>query len=302
MKVTARIAAKNFLRRSVRRGRSARPWLPVALRWRHKRAAPRAQILRGGAPFVAQSWLAQFHMHFSVSATSVRQKREKVPSIPRSAMMLRSMRLAQDRPAKPSVPVPSLPDRSHASSVQRILVRRERSHHRMVLRQSTLHLSSRRTERTTVTGLELHQKTGMRTLSRTAMEARGPCPSSPRPIAPVPLAIAPARRRTFVGATSEPEARVQLPAIRTPELVWRKPERSSPEAGPERAGGTAMRNSVSRTDAVYSNPPSPTVWQTQSAASARPLVLDSATVDRLAEDVIRRVERHIRIERERRGV
>jgi hypothetical protein len=30
--------------------------------------------------------------------------------------------------------------------------------------------------------------------------------------------------------------------------------------------------------------------------------LDRAAVDRLAEDVIRRVERHVRIERERRGV
>jgi len=84
--------------------------------------------------------------------------------------------------------------------------------------------------------------------------------------------------------------------------IWRKPESSSLEAEPERASETAMRNFAQRPDASFSNPPPQTALQTQSVASARPLALDSATVDRLAEDVIRRVERHIRIERERRGV
>jgi hypothetical protein len=302
MKVAARIAAKNFLRRSIRRRRSARPWLPVALRWRHERSSPKAQIHRCGAPFVAQSWFTQFHMHFSVAAASVREKPEKMRSIHHSAMMRRSVRLVSDRLATPFNLVLPLPDRSRASSVQGILVRRERSYDQTMLRQTTLHLSSRRVERATVTLLEFRQKTVMRTLPCTAMEVRSPSPPSPRPIASVPLAIAPARRRGVVGTAPEPEARVRLPAIRTPELAWRKPERSSPDAESERAGGTAMRNSVQRTGAVFSNPPSRAVSQTQSVASARPLVLDSATFDRLAEDVIRRVERHIRIERERRGV
>jgi hypothetical protein len=39
-----------------------------------------------------------------------------------------------------------------------------------------------------------------------------------------------------------------------------------------------------------------------SRESAVPLRLDAATVDRLADDVIHRIERRIRIERERRGL
>ena len=42
--------------------------------------------------------------------------------------------------------------------------------------------------------------------------------------------------------------------------------------------------------------------QPRRAAAMQRAVLDAATVDRLADDVIRRVERRVRIERERRGL
>jgi hypothetical protein len=301
MKVAARIAAKNFLRRFVRHGRSARPWSPEALRWRRARPRRNAQMHRVGPPFVAQ-WFTQFHMHFAIAAASVRERAEKTRSIHHFAMERRSVRLIVDRPSASSVVILPLPDRPRASLVHRIVVQRAHSHREMMLRQSTLHLSFRRAERTTVTNLEFRQEPATRTTPHAAIEARGKAHSPPRPIAPVPPAIARAHRKTLVRTAREPEARPQLPPIRTPELAWRKPERSSPEAEPDRVSETAMRSFAQRPDTSFSNPPPQTAWQTQSVASGRPLALDSATVDRLAEDVIRRVERHIRIERERRGV
>ena len=305
MKLIARIAAKAFARRFVRHGTSARPgWFPVALRWRRVRRRPKAEMHRTGAMLVAQSWFTQFHMHFAVAAASVRERPEKVGSVHHSAMVWRSVRerLIADRPATSSIPAPSSPGLPRASLVHRSAVQRERSSREMMLRQSTLHLYSHRADRTTITNLEFGREPVTRTMARAAMEARSPALLLPRPIAPVPLAFARARRETLVRTAPEPETRPQLPPIRMPELAWRKPERSSPEAEPERASETAMRNFAQRPDASFSNSPPPTTWQTQSVASARPLALDSATVDRLAEDVIRRVERHIRIERERRGV
>ena len=99
-------------------------------------------------------------------------------------------------------------------------------------------------------------------------------------------AASPARRRTREGGT---RLRLMSPG-RPPELVWR----SAPRPASEVAIGTGL--SDARSAAMREEP----------AHASRPALqlkdLDGALLDRLTDDVIRRVERRARIERERRGL
>jgi hypothetical protein len=85
---------------------------------------------------------------------------------------------------------------------------------------------------------------------------------------------------------------------RSPELIWRT---LSDGRSPDMAGG------ITHEAAMMAMPlPTPatsaSTLQMASVAAARPAApLDKAMVDRIAEDVIGRVERRMRIERERRG-
>lgn len=117
--------------------------------------------------------------------------------------------------------------------------------------------------------------------------------------------------RAHVGAVqrqeSEPPPRMTpAPAFsHTPELIWRKdsPSRrhavqdaasSEPQVAGRPATTTAAGTTVVQSP---SRPDRPPVRRPLSLSDLEP-----SFVDRLAEDVIRRVERHARIERERRGL
>jgi hypothetical protein len=104
-------------------------------------------------------------------------------------------------------------------------------------------------------------------------------------------------------ALSQPSASPMTSARRAPELVWRKAQKADPGA----------LQTFPVTDRSYS-PLSPILSTSGSGAVARvapstdrasverALPPDPAFLERIAEDVIRRVQRHARIERERRGV
>jgi hypothetical protein len=89
---------------------------------------------------------------------------------------------------------------------------------------------------------------------------------------------------------------------RRAEITWRR-ERDDASFGPP----PSMRSTASRSDAfnTHAAATSNRAAELVTALPTRPataLRLDSATADRLAEDVIQRVERRVRIERERRGL
>ena len=98
-------------------------------------------------------------------------------------------------------------------------------------------------------------------------------------------------------------ARTALP-VRAPELAWRAPPARSPQdpdfarilMHPPRAGSSEPSAST----AIAARPVVPSI--APAAPPVRATSLDPALVDRLADDVIRRVERRARIERERRGL
>jgi hypothetical protein len=87
------------------------------------------------------------------------------------------------------------------------------------------------------------------------------------------------------------------------DLLWRAPTETSLRAAPGIArdeARAAPAESLSRAALPTGKPPSAVA--SASPAPARSMSLDRALVDRLADDVIRRVERRARIERERRGL
>jgi hypothetical protein len=122
--------------------------------------------------------------------------------------------------------------------------------------------------------------------------------------------IARIEQRHFVPAQrqdSEPPPRMtHAPAFsRPPELIWQKDRSSRADAAqeaassePQVAGRPAMPTAADTT--VAQSPSQPERPQARKPMSLSDL--EPSFVDRLAEDVIRRVERRARIERERRGL
>jgi hypothetical protein len=102
------------------------------------------------------------------------------------------------------------------------------------------------------------------------------------------------------GGGGSPMASKRVVAKRPPELVWRAPAKAAGplhEMAATEANGpamTAIRATSFRTGG--------SAEASQAAAIARPMPIDPSLMDRLAEDVIRRVERRNRIDRERRGI
>jgi hypothetical protein len=85
--------------------------------------------------------------------------------------------------------------------------------------------------------------------------------------------------------------------LRAPDLIWRK------EAGePPAVAAEPLAQVFAPSAGGLAAPAAPLpVASPEGIAGQRQRMLDAALMDRLAEDVIGRVEKRIRIERERRG-
>lgn len=122
--------------------------------------------------------------------------------------------------------------------------------------------------------------------------------SSSRPISPVAVKNMPTEASGF--------KRMEL--TQPTEIVWRTEQRKN--LTPQSQDGASHNSSTFDTQTVPAEPSSKTKTNTNSESTSLPNsrstitkpVLDPAMVDRLTEDIIRRVERKMRIERERRGV
>jgi hypothetical protein len=88
------------------------------------------------------------------------------------------------------------------------------------------------------------------------------------------------------------------------ELVWPARAKINFGAGTERVGESVTHSQMATARLSPVSPINSAVPAQfrEAPPVSPPMILDPALVDRLAEDVIRRVERHVRIERERRGV
>jgi hypothetical protein len=136
-----------------------------------------------------------------------------------------------------------------------------------------------------------------------APEVALPAPH-PRHRAPLTLATPPKESRA--AAAAQPAGNKPLRALTAPpSLVWRQPPAPASEEAEERADLDSNSPSApSRTGASVPTSAAaiPATMPQQVREAVRANLLDGAVAERLADDVIRRVEKRLRIERERRGL
>jgi hypothetical protein len=102
------------------------------------------------------------------------------------------------------------------------------------------------------------------------------------------------RLQALQSVASRPASAVDAFATRSPELAWRVREPAPMAApGPAQAEPVPTRHTHAGTEPDD-------VPAVRTALRSQPL--DPAYVDRLADDVIRRIDHRLRIERERRGL
>lgn len=101
-----------------------------------------------------------------------------------------------------------------------------------------------------------------------------------------------------------PESRPAPPATaaRAPELVWRKAPRAQSETASEAVANPPVSVSRPPVRSAAVPEPGPEASRRSARGALQAADFDPALLDRLTDDVIRRVERRVRIERERRGL
>lgn len=125
--------------------------------------------------------------------------------------------------------------------------------------------------------------------------------ASTKPVMPaLLLRRTPSQRTTLLDGAPGTAAMLK----RSPELVWRALVAGTAAALEQGTRGHGRPDAAPQAQQI--DPPRSAMPMRPSAPRARDevqsMLLDPALVDRLADDVIRRVERRIRIERERRGI
>lgn len=325
LRLAARIAARRFAssrRIAVRASRDA--WLPIALRWRRKRKkAGSVRASREAMPAAPSvTWMARFHLHFNrpanersrrerevrscAPATVIRELQRSVMSrhwtTLRAAALARSPRAASPTPrvfamrrTEAHVSAAAAPQRvrlltTHAKTThaerrvlfesvrksatssfsERLTERRMQSHETRVFR--ALSVTTHRSERLTERRMQSHETRVFRALSVATHRIR------------------------------EESTRSHVQLVRPVALVWRTPQPQTESA--RETTFTSPQTTVSRppvrSAAVQEPAAEPARRSVQRALQASDF--DPALLERLTDDVIRRVERRVRIERERRGL
>lgn len=285
--------------------RARRLRLGVTLAWRRPARAPAASrpAMPGAALAIAvnAAWHAHLHLHAAAqspaatgraaphagaSASPARDVRPGRPSAPiapapRGAVMAPARGRLDLAVRTPEAPSPSMP-RPDASSRPAIVARQARMS--CLAPAITHHVQATGTTRLLP-----------RALAASENERAAAPPAAPRQAVatPTPATLVPPPRRAILPA--QPAAAIDASGTAPPrrvDLVWRKPAATI----------------ASDADALDAAANAPTSHAAQIAASLPPAAptawahLDPALADRLADEVLKRVERQARIARERRGL
>ena len=120
---------------------------------------------------------------------------------------------------------------------------------------------------------------------------------------PSPLVLHRSRQSQAAQSAASPSpSAIDAFATRSPELVWRTHEPPAADASGSTQGQPASASSTRATSATPA-PNAESSDDTQAVRAAlRTQSFDPAFVNRVADDVIRRIDHRLRIERERRGL
>jgi hypothetical protein len=303
---------RRFKRNVLRETASGFPgWVPLALRWKAPRRMPQVAV-RSEARSQFNSLTT--HVHATVNnfgSTLLRQTVATggtlVERVSRSIEKWMSPPLLRVAPVDRWIRVPVLPTARAlvaASSEIRELPARVQ-HPDIYGRRRPIQLDAPEWRR--VVG----ERGARSPISRQPVSTGAPAatysavPRIRRDFSPLELAE---RKRHKVAPSGGPEGWTSTSAVeffgKTPELIWRqtqppKPAESHHAASPDaRTAGGEPTPTSSRTTGVGDFVPDvPTARKPMGLSDLEP-----SFVDRLADDVIRRVERRTRIERERRGL
>jgi len=300
-------AARKFVRRRASRSRRC-PWRPIALRWRRGPAVATSgrEAMRGRVGMDAM----QMHVHLSFAHPAIAMGGMRAPPASRVSAPARfAMREVETAPA------PSLSShmaRAHANVVQthRVI----QAYRVPVIGRASSPVASQRPRPTA-----MQPDAGTRVAAALRAQAvpplaplrrAGASPSrygdmNPHAVAPRTTALRAIPRAAPAMHGATPSAPVSPHAmVRQPELVWRAPAAAS--TAPDARPVATARTPSAAIDATSPRPASAGIEAPVDAArvhaAVRAQVLDPALAERLADDVIRRIEHRARIERERRGL
>ena len=286
----------------VRRHHAPGPaWKSIGLGWRKAtRSLPGVPARAQGRLTVRQSWSPRLHFHFDIRSIGAPRAAPNrgAPGKPAATILWRRID-ARLTALLPVLRTTATRDwRSIAHRVERALLTRWRG------RRGTSWSEVVRMSRTTVRppGPIGRPAPGASaaTIFRRGRVVAAPPPRRAAPLRLEPRLLRPARRGAAspAGEGALPAAATDAP-VRPPELVWRSEAGERPAEVAERVvrAAAASMSPLPAAAAAASSWPPP-----EAVEALRPRLIDGALIDRLAENVIGRVEKKIRIERERRGV
>jgi hypothetical protein len=285
MRALARVAAWRFAARRVRIERNA--WLPLSLRWRQRRRPLTRVYARNAAARVTKSitWFPQFHLHFATHLTT-RSGGQAIVSV-----LVRTDGTGR-------IAFPPLLVHRHWTTIREAAFRSQSDS----FLTRVIHCARPKTFVTTDAHTVLHAATNAQLISRrslfetsrssvsthAARETHTHSSSRDRTL----LRLRDRRAAIHVEKSRSSERTI---FTRKLELVYRRGSR--PRTEPEIAAEVRPASALS-----LQSPVAEQQAAIPSAATRAALQAPAIDLDRLTDDVIRRVERRVRIERERRGL
>lgn len=308
----AREAAARFARGARRPGATRDAWRPLPLRWMRWRKAPAPAKLAIHALVAAR---VDMHMHLALHPVVMRATELRSHEVharlhserferSRTTVMIGARRRASADPlaTSPALARATVSCRHIAVATTRRPVTAPPARVRAgrLFTAIMAHSSSRATRAPL-----LRNPTSQPTQRPHSPDT----PTVPHPAAlrvPAARHLAAQPRRDLASPPGSPRTRgaaVPLP-LSTPQLTWRKARLSeSVRVADEAAGARTVAPITQRAAlAAPAMPPAGPVSVAAPRASALAESIDPAFVDRIAEHVMQRVEKRVRIERERRGL
>jgi len=305
----ARDAARRFVPPRVKVKGGGNGWRPIVLRWR-KRGKHLANVIvqraAAGAKFV--SW-PQFHFHFANYQTH--RSSTNISRAPGSSTRVFDRRIIRDELRAGVCPASASQDHFVYRSTPSINSALQPAAKQRQFEYAFLSASTSRAAHSVASHLFAPRKY---LFSRPAVSSVRPF--KPKDAAPQgrqlrivhylsPLLLARSRPKSESALPRVAERKVLLPQYhRTEELVWRRVSKSTTEITERVRHLESIISSDGPSSRAASNEQTAVeVARAVEAVRAMPVTkLDPALMDRLANDVIRRVEQRVRIERERRGL
>jgi hypothetical protein len=304
----ARDAARRFVSCRVKVKRREIGWCPLVLRWRKRGKHLPSVIVHRGASSAKFLSLSHFHFHFANYQTH--RSTTNILRIPGSSTRLFDTRIIRDdvrasvRKTRPS------PDRFNYQSRRAI----ESAPQLSAMRRHFGHaFPSASTSRAAYSVAPQVSAPRESLFSRPAVSFVRPISAKDNLLIPQsrivhywsPLLLTRPRKNIDSGSPRALERQALLPQYqRTEELVWRRVSKTTTELTERVQHLESIVTPDGPSSHVAPNQqPAVDIARAIEAVKEMPVTkLDPALVDSLANDVIRRVEQRVRIERERRGL